>query len=138
MIENIYRGREREREREREKRERSQGRAPPTNSLHQQYTTDSGPTIYIATSLSHVFMSSATNFPWCKFWIGLHFANSSHFKTNLYNQYVFGNRIIKMNSVPWQKFRIEIHSKPIRNFLNHSGICIRTKQFHSDLIQKTL
>ena len=35
----------------------------------------------------------------------------------------------------WRKFRIEIHFEPIRNFPNHSGICIRTKQFHSDLIR---
>ena len=38
----------------------------------------------------------------------------------------------------WQKFRIEIHSEPIRNFSNHSRNCIWTKQFHSDLIQNTL
>ena len=35
---------------------------------------------------------------------------------------------------PWRKFRIEIHSEPIKNFPKYSGICIRTKQFHSDLI----
>ena len=37
---------------------------------------------------------------------------------------------------PWRKFRIEIHSESIRNFPNHSEICIRTKQFHSDLIRR--
>ena len=37
--------------------------------------------------------------------------------------------------VHWRKFRIEIHFEPIRNFPNHSRICIRTKQFHSGLIQ---
>ena len=40
-------------------------------------------------------------------------------------------------SCPWRKFRIEIHSEPIRNFPNHSGTCIRTKQFHSDLIRRS-
>ena len=35
----------------------------------------------------------------------------------------------------WRKFRIEIHSETIRNFPNHSGICIRTKQFQFDLIR---
>ena len=37
---------------------------------------------------------------------------------------------------PCRKFRIEIHFKPIGNFLNHSRICIRTKQFHSNLIRR--
>ena len=37
---------------------------------------------------------------------------------------------------PWRKFRIEIHSEPIRKFANHSGICIRIIQFHSDLIRR--
>ena len=32
--------------------------------------------------------------------------------------------------------RIEIHSESIKNFPNHSGICIRTKQFHADLVRK--
>ena len=39
------------------------------------------------------------------------------------------------NGFPWRKNRIEIYSEPIRNFPNHSGIYIRTKQFHSDLIR---
>ena len=43
---------------------------------------------------------------------------------------------IRTFTVPWPKFRIEIHSEPIRNFPNHSGICTRTKRFHSDLIQR--
>ena len=34
------------------------------------------------------------------------------------------------------KFRIEIHSEPIRNFPNYSVICIRTKQIHFDLIRR--
>ena len=34
------------------------------------------------------------------------------------------------------KVRMEIHSEPIRNFPNHSGISIRTKQFHSNLIRR--
>ena len=37
--------------------------------------------------------------------------------------------------IPWRKFRIEIHFEPIQIFPNHSGICIPTKQFHSDLIR---
>ena len=41
----------------------------------------------------------------------------------------------KIEICPWRKFRIEIHSESIRNFPNHSEICIRTKQFHSDLIR---
>ena len=43
-----------------------------------------------------------------------------------------------MTSNPWQKYRIEIHLEPIRNLFNHSGIRIQKKQFHSDLIPKTL
>ena len=27
--------------------------------------------------------------------------------------------------MPWRKFRIGIYSKPIRNILNHSEICVR-------------
>ena len=37
------------------------------------------------------------------------------------------------NQLPCRQFRIEIRSETIRNFPNHSGICIRTKQFYSDL-----
>ena len=32
----------------------------------------------------------------------------------------------------WRKFRFEIHSEPIRNFPNYSGIYTGTKQCHSD------
>ena len=37
--------------------------------------------------------------------------------------------------LPWRTFWIKIYSEPIRNFPNHSEICIRAKQIHSDLIR---
>ena len=40
-----------------------------------------------------------------------------------------------LNSCTLARFWIEIRSEPIQIFPNHSGICIRTKQFHSDLIR---
>ena len=44
-----------------------------------------------------------------------------------------GNRQIR-RWLPWRKLRIAINSETIRSLPNHSGIFIRTKQLHSDLI----
>ena len=38
---------------------------------------------------------------------------------------------------PWGKFRIGIHSKPIRTIPIHSDICIRANANHSEPIRKT-
>ena len=46
------------------------------------------------------------------------------------------NSKLLVQTSPWRKFRIEIHFEPIQIFPNHSGICIRTKQFHFDLIRR--
>ena len=37
---------------------------------------------------------------------------------------------------PWRKFRIVIHSEPIRTILNHSDICIRANVSQSEPIRK--
>ena len=38
---------------------------------------------------------------------------------------------------PWWKYRVEIHSKPIRTIPIYSDICIRTNANHSEPIRKT-
>ena len=44
--------------------------------------------------------------------------------------------LVRIQIPKWfRKYRTSL-SEPIRNFPNHSGICIRIKQFHSDLIRR--
>ena len=38
---------------------------------------------------------------------------------------------------PWRKYRIGIHSEPIRTIPIHSDICIRANANHSERIRKT-
>ena len=41
------------------------------------------------------------------------------------------------NKVPWRKYRIGIHSEPIRTIPIHVDICIRANANHSEPIRKT-
>ena len=54
---------------------------------------------------------------------------------NFQSEWIRSIRINLNESGQFELNPSEIHSEPIWNFLNHSGICIRTKQFHSDLIR---
>ena len=45
-------------------------------------------------------------------------------------------RDLTLNKLPWRKYRLGIHSKPIRTIPIHSGICIRANKNHSEPIRK--
>ena len=41
------------------------------------------------------------------------------------------------HKLPWRKYRIGIHSEPIRTIPIHSDVCIRANANHSEPIRKT-
>ena len=67
--------------------------------------------------------------------------NNIIYVNNIVNKIFPLNRISLNLNPPWRKFRIGIHSKPIRTIPNHSDICIRSnpnqsaKRFESRLLK---
>ena len=60
----------------------------------------------------------------------------SKFRQLVVNIQISTKRTTVLHNQPWRKYRIGIHSEPIRTIPIHSDICIQANPNHSEPIRK--